>query len=205
MVLTIFLGILLYRIFTSSLSQETHAISRPTHPPRKNKGPRINDDITTAQVRVIDQDGEMQGVMEIADALALAADAGLDLVEVSPGAAPPVCKVLDFGKYKYEQQKKAAEARKKQKVVDVKEVKIRPATEKHDYEVKLRNARRFLEKGDKVKVTMRFRGREMAHQQIGLDLLLKLRDDVADVGKVDLAPKLEGRQMIMVLSSEISK
>lgn len=143
----------------------------------------------------------MLGVMSVDEALKLAEEAGLDLVEVSPHAAPPVCKILDYGKYKYEQQKKANEARKKQKVTDVKEVKIRPGIEKHDYEVKMRNARRFLEGGDKVKVTMRFRGREMAHQDIGLNLLKKMQEELADVGKTDLQPKLEGRQMIMVLSA----
>tara|TARA_Y100000590_G_scaffold406410_1_gene495641 strand:- start:62847 stop:63290 length:444 start_codon:yes stop_codon:yes gene_type:complete len=143
----------------------------------------------------------MIGVMSVPKAIELAEEAGLDLVEISPHAKPPVCKILDFGKYKYEQQKKASEARKKQKVTDVKEVKIRPGIEKHDYEVKMRNARRFLEGGDKVKVTMRFRGREMAHQDIGLNLLKKMQEELADVGKVDLQPKLEGRQMIMVLSA----
>jgi len=135
----------------------------------------------------------------------LAEEAGLDLVEVSPNAKPPVCKVLDFGKYKYEQQKKASEARKKQKTVDVKEVKIRPGIEEHDYNVKMRNARKFLGNGDKVKVTMRFRGREMAHQNIGFDLLKRMIEELADVGKVDLHPKMEGRQIIMVLSSEVDK
>lgn len=151
-------------------------------------------------MRVVGADGEMAGVMSVPQGIALAEEVGLDLVEVSPNAKPPVCKVLDYGKYKYEQQKKANEARKKQKTVDVKEVKIRPATEKHDYEVKMRNARRFLENGDKVKVTMRFRGREMAHQNIGLDLLKKMQKELSDVSKVDFHPKLEGRQMIMVLS-----
>ena len=152
----------------------------------------------------MDADGEMAGVMSVSEGVKLAEAAGLDLVEVSPNAKPPVCKVLDFGKYKYEQQKKASEARKRQKTVDVKEVKIRPGIEEHDYQVKLRNARKFLEKGDKVKVTMRFRGREMAHQQIGMDVLKRMIEEVSDVGKVDLAPKLEGRQMIMVLSAEQS-
>jgi len=147
----------------------------------------------------------MLGVMKTEDAIERAESVGLDLVEVSPGAKPPVCKILDYGKYKYEQQKKAAEARKKQKTVDVKEVKIRPTTEKHDYEVKMRNARRFLEGGDKVKVSMRFRGREMAHQNIGMDLLKKMQAELSDISKVDLHPKLEGRQMIMVLSAETSK
>lgn len=144
----------------------------------------------------------MQGVMSVPEALKLAEEAGLDLVEVSPNADPPVCKILDYGKYKYEQQKKAAEARKKQKTIDVKEVKIRPGIEDHDYQVKMRNARRFLEDGDKVKVTMRFRGREMAHQDIGMDLLNRMIEELADVGKVDLPPKMEGRQVIMVLSAD---
>lgn len=143
--------------------------------------------------------------MSVPDALKRAEEEGLDLVEVSPNATPPVCKILDYGKYKYEQQKKAAEARKNQKTVDVKEVKIRPGIEEHDYQVKLKNARKFLEKGDKVKVTMRFRGREMAHQDIGMDLLKRMIEEVSDVGKVDLQPKLEGRQMIMVLSAETAK
>ena len=173
-------------------------------PPRKDDGPRINDRITADEVRVVGADGEMQGVMSVPAAIALAEEAGLDLVEVSPNASPPVCKILDFGKYKYEQQKKASEARKKQKTVDVKEVKIRPGIEEHDYQVKMRNARKFLENGDKVKVTMRFRGREMAHQHIGMDLLKRMVEELSDVGKVDLEPKMEGRQMIMVLSSEVS-
>lgn len=147
----------------------------------------------------------MLGVFPTHTAIEKAEEAGLDLVEVSPNADPPVCKILDYGKYKYELQKKAAEARKKQKVIEVKEVKIRPGIEEHDYQVKMRNARRFLENGDKVKVTMRFRGREMAHQEIGLDLLKRMQDELADVSKVDLQPKLEGRQMIMVLSSEKSE
>lgn len=143
----------------------------------------------------------MEGVVGIAKAIEMAKAAGLDLVEVSPNAEPPVCKILDFGKYKFEQQKKASEARKKQKTVAVKEVKIRPGIEKHDYDVKMRNARKFLTNGDKVKVTMRFRGREMAHKEIGLDLLKKMIDELQDVGKVDLHPKMEGRQVIMVLSA----
>ena len=138
-------------------------------------------------------------MVNIREALAAAEAAELDLVEVSPNADPPVCKILDYGKYKYEQQKKASEARKKQKIVDIKEVKIRPGIEDHDYGVKMRNARRFLEEGDKVKVTMRFRGREMAHQQIGEDLLKRMKEELSDVGKVELEPKLEGRQIIMVI------
>lgn len=168
--------------------------------PRKDDGPRINEEINVDEVRLVGADGEMIGVVSIKEALVKAEESGLDLVEVSPQAKPPVCKILDYGKYKYEQQKKASEARKKQKVTDVKEVKIRPGIEKHDYDVKMRNARRFLEKGDKVKVTMRFRGREMAHQDIGLDVLKRMQEELQDIGKTDLQPKLEGRQMIMVLS-----
>ncbi len=176
-------------------------IRNPTMPRRPvSQGPRINDDITAAEVRVVDADGEMRGVMAIKDALKLADDAGLDLVEVSPDATPPVCKVLDYGKYKYEQQKKANEARKKQKVIAVKEIKIRPGTEKHDYEVKMRSARKFLGHGDKVKVSMRFRGREMAHKDIGLELLNRMIEELADISAVELQPKAEGRQMIMVLA-----
>ncbi len=138
--------------------------------------------------------------MPTADAIKIASEAGLDLVEVSPNAEPPVCKILDFGRYKYDMQKKASEARKKQKTADVKEVKIRPGIEKHDYDVKMRAARRFLGDGNKVKVTMRFRGREMAHQDIGFNLLKKMIEELSDIGKVDLYPKMEGRQVIMVLS-----
>jgi translation initiation factor IF-3 len=156
-------------------------------------------------VRLVGADGEMMGVVNLDEALRAAEDVGLDLVEVSPGAEPPVCKILDYGKYKYELQKKANEARKKQKTVDVKEVKIRPGIEKHDYDVKMRNARRFLEGGDKVKVTMRFRGREMAHQNLGMDVLNNMREELAEISKIELFPRLEGRQMIMVLAPEAKK
>jgi translation initiation factor IF-3 len=179
-------------------------INRPTNnpPPRKSNnddGPRVNEQITAREIRVVGADGEMLGVMSVSRALQHADEAGLDLVEISPNAEPPVCKILDYGKYKYEQQKKANEARKKQKTVDVKEVKIRPGIEEHDYNVKMKAARKFLEGGDKVKVTMRFRGREMAHQQIGMDLLKRLQTDLAEVSKVEFEPKLEGRQVMMVL------
>jgi len=142
----------------------------------------------------------MLGVMSPADAMEIAAEAELDLIEVSPNADPPVCKILDYGKFKYEQQKKKNEARKKQKVVDVKEVKLRPNIDTHDYDVKMRNAQRFLEHGDKVKVTLRFRGREMAHQDIGMNLLHRVKDDLEELSKVEAMPKMEGRQMIMVLA-----
>jgi translation initiation factor IF-3 len=131
--------------------------------------------------------------------MSMAEEAGLDLVEISPNATPPVCKIMDYGKYKYEQQKREAEARKKQKIIEVKEVKFRPNTDTHDYDVKMRNVLKFLEKGDKVKVTLRFRGREMAHQDLGRDLLNRVAEDVKEVGKVENMPKMEGRQMIMVI------
>ncbi len=142
----------------------------------------------------------MVGVVSLRDALIAAEDAGLDLVEVSPNADPPVCKILDYGKYKYEAQKKANEARKKQKIIEVKEIKLRPNIDEHDYEIKMKAMRRFLEEGDKVKVTMRFRGREMAHQDIGMAVLVKVREALDDLGKVEQMPKLEGKQMIMVLA-----
>ena len=131
--------------------------------------------------------------------LAMAQDAGLDLVEISPNANPPVCKIMDFGKFKYEQQKRESEARKKQKTIEVKEVKFRPNTDTHDYDVKMRNVIKFLEKGDKVKVTLRFRGREMAHQNLGRELLLRVAEDIKELGKVENMPKMEGRQMVMMI------
>lgn len=168
-------------------------------------GPRINNQIRSEKIRLVGADGEMIGVVTVREGIVLAEEAGLDLVEVSPNADPPVCKILDHGKYKYELQKKAAEARKKQKTIDTKEVKVRPGIEKHDYEVKLRNARRFLEEGDKVKFTMRFRGREMAHQQIGMDVLKRIKEELSDIGKVDMEPRFEGRQIMMVMSSNVAK
>ncbi len=167
--------------------------------PRKDRGPRRNSDITAPEVRLVDAEGEMQGIVTLAKAQEMADDSGLDLVEMSPNAEPPVCKILDYGKYKYEQQKKANEARKKQKTVEVKEVKLSPRIEKNDYDVKMRNATRFLNDGNKVKVTMRFRGREMAHQDIGRDIFTKIREELAELANVELEPKFEGRQMIMIL------
>ncbi len=172
--------------------------------PEKDKGPNINENITVNEVRLVDAEGQMVGVVDLQKALGMAEEAGLDLVEVSPNAEPPVCKILDYGKYKYEQQKKANEARKKQKTVEVKEVKLSPRIEKNDYDVKMRNAVRFLENGDKVKVTMRFRGREMAHQNIGWDLFKKVQEDLVEIASVELEPKFEGRQMIMIMSPRSS-
>ena len=171
----------------------------PATPPAKD-GPRINDEIRVPQVRLIDQHGEMQGVMSAREALIRAYDVGLDLVEISPNAVPPVCKILDYGKYKYEQQKKANEARKKQKVVEIKEIKVRPNIDDHDYDVKMRQMKSFISEGDKVKVTLRFRGREMAHQDLGVKVLDRIRTELAETTKVEQFPRLENRQMIMVLA-----
>jgi translation initiation factor IF-3 len=156
--------------------------------------------ITSPKVLLIGAAGEKMGTVDTDSALAMAEDEGLDLVEVSPNADPPVCKILDYGKLKYQEQKKASEARKRQKTVDVKEIKMRPNIDTHDYDVKMRNVVKFLEGGDKVKVTMRFRGREMAHQELGMDVLNRVRDDVEELSKVEAVPKMEGRQMIMVLA-----
>ena len=160
----------------------------------------MNEAIRAEAVRVVDSDGTVLGVFPTADAIALAGERGLDLVEVSPNSDPPVCKFLDYGKLKYESQKKKSEARKKQRTIDVKEVKLRPSINRHDYDVKMRSMRRFLGDGDKVKVTMRFRGREMAHQDLGLKVLFKVRDELETLAKVEQLPKMEGRQMIMVVS-----
>ena len=159
----------------------------------------MNDRIRVPEVRLIGAEGENLGVMPPAKAIDLAVAAGLDLVEISPTANPPVCKIMDFGKFKYDQQKREAEARKKQKIIEVKEIKFRPGTDVHDYEVKMRNVVKFLENGDKVKVTLRFRGREMAHQQLGLDLLNRVAAYVSEIGKVENMPKMEGRQMVMMI------
>ncbi|MEO0357758.1 MAG: translation initiation factor IF-3 [Pseudomonadota bacterium] len=168
-------------------------------PPQRDTGPRVNDRIRSAELRLIDENGENIGVVTPNRAMMMAEDAGLDLVEISPNANPPVCKIMDFGKFKYEQQKRESEARKKQKIIEVKEVKFRPNTDTHDYEVKMRNVTKFLTNGDKVKVTLRFRGREMAHQELGRDLLLRVAEDTKELGKVENMPKMEGRQMIMVI------
>ena len=165
------------------------------------EGPRINREIRgVPQVQLIDDEGKNLGVVSFFDALTMAEEAGLDLVEIAPQSQPPVCKILDFGRYKYQAQKKAAEARKNQKVVEIKEIKLRPNIDDHDYDVKMRQSRGFFEEGDKVKVTLRFRGREMAHQDLGLQVLARFRDDTADIAKVEADPRLEGKQMIMILA-----
>jgi translation initiation factor IF-3 len=166
----------------------------------RETGPRVNGRIRAPEIRLIGAEGENLGVLDPRRALELAEEAGLDLVEISPNATPPVCKIMDFGKYKYETQKREAEARKKQKIIEIKEIKFRPGTDKHDYDVKMRSVLKFLEEGDKVKVTLRFRGREMAHQELGLDLLNRVAADVQEVAKVENMPKLEGRQMVMMIA-----
>ncbi len=170
----------------------------PASPTRD--GPRVNEEIRVPQVRLIDHEGEMQGVMSARDALLRAYAVGLDLLEISPNADPPVCKILDFGKFKYEQQKKKNEAKKKQRVIEIKEVKVRPNIDENDYQVKLRSMKSFIEEGDKVKVTLRFRGREMAHQDIGVKVLERIRGDLEAATKVEQMPRMEMRQMVMVLS-----
>ena len=173
---------------------------RPVQQPVQKEGPRIIEEIRVREVQLIDKDGANLGVTDIQVALAKAVEAGLDLVEIAPNSAPPVCKILDVGKYKYQAQKKAAEARKKQHVVEIKEIKLRPMIDDHDYDVKMRSMKRFFEEGDKVKVTLRFRGREMAHQELGVQLLDRVKSDTQEIAKVEQDPKFEGRQMIMVLA-----
>ena len=168
--------------------------------PATRDGPRVNEDIRSPQVRLIDEEGEMQGVMTAREAIQRAYSVGLDLLEISPNADPPVVKILDFGKFKYEQQKKRNEAKKKQKVIEIKEIKVRPNIDENDYQVKMRAMKSFIEEGDKVKVTLRFRGREMAHQDIGIRVLERIRAELDPVTKVEQMPKMENRQMVMVLS-----
>ncbi len=163
-------------------------------------GPRVNEEIRSPQVRLIDESGEMAGVMTAREAQQRAYSAGLDLLEISPNAEPPVVKILDYGKFKYEQQKKRNEAKKKQKVIEIKEIKVRPNIDENDYQVKMRAMKSFIEEGDKVKVTLRFRGREMAHQDIGVKVLERIRTEMDPTSKVEQMPRMENRQMVMVLS-----
>ncbi|MDE2405481.1 MAG: translation initiation factor IF-3 [Sphingomonadales bacterium] len=168
-------------------------------PPVKS-GPRFNDMINVPRVRVIDDEGENLGIMYTREAIEKAAEVGLDLVEVSPNADPPVCKFLDVGKFRYEAQKKANQARKTQKTQEIKEIKMRPNIDDHDYDVKMRAMHKFIGEGDKVKVTLRFRGRELSHQQLGMNLLKRVQEDIAEIAKVESWPRMEGRQMLMVIS-----
>ena len=168
-------------------------------PPTKD-GPRINDEIRSPKVLLIDHNGEKQGIMPTSAAIEAAEEVGLDLVEVSPNSDPPVCKILDFGKFKFQEQKKKNEARKRQKVVEIKEIKLRPNIDIHDYDVKAKAMHRFFEEGDKVKVTLRFRGRELAHPELGMKLLQQVKADFEPVAKVEYEPRMEGKQMIMILA-----
>ncbi len=166
----------------------------------QNKANRLNEEITVPEIRLIGEEGEQVGVVSIRTALQMAEEAELDLVEIAPLAKPPVCRIMDYGKFKYQEAKKAHEAKLKQKQVQVKEVKLRPGTDENDYQIKLRNMTRFLEDGDKVKVTLRFRGREMAHQEFGMRQLERIKADLDALGQVEQMPKMEGRQMIMIIA-----
>ncbi len=183
-----------------SIPPRKPATNRNAPVPQREDEHKINHRIDSREVRLINAEGENIGVVPTRQALAMADEAGLDLVEISPDAKPPVAKILDYGKFRFQEQKRAAEARKKQKVIEIKEIKLRPMIDDHDYEVKMRAARRFFDEGDKVKVTLRFRGREMDHQDLGYKLLIRVKADIADVAKVELEPKPEGRQIIMILS-----
>jgi len=181
--------------------KELTIVRRPINaPPPAKDGPRINEEIRAYRVLLIDDAGEKQGEMPLSAALEAAQEAGLDLVEVAPNAQPPVVKIMDYGKYKFQEQKKKAEARKKAKAVEIKEIKVRPNIDDHDYDVKARMMERFFEEGDKVKVTLRFRGRELAHTHLGMDLLERLRDQFDPVAKVEQEPRFEGRQVVMVMA-----
>ncbi len=183
-----------------SLPPRRPSINRSAPPPQKEEAHKINHRIESRDVRLIDADGANVGVVPTRQAIAMAEEANLDLVEISPDAKPPVAKILDYGKFKFQEQKKAAEARKKQKVIEIKEIKLRPMIDDHDYDVKMKAAKRFFEEGDKVKVTLRFRGREMDHQDLGYKLLLRVKADMAEISKVEYEPRSEGRQIIMILS-----
>jgi translation initiation factor IF-3 len=172
---------------------------KSTAAPQK-EGPRINREIRARDVQLIDAEGKNHGAIPLPEALSRAEAVGLDLVEIAPNSEPPVCKILDYGKFRFLEQKKAAEARKKQKIVEVKEIKLRPGIDEHDYDVKMKSVQRFFEEGDKVKVTLRFRGREIAHQDIGYRLMTRVKAETAHIAKVELEPSMEGRQMIMVLA-----
>ena len=180
--------------------EATIATENTNAPVRENDGPRINREIKAKEVRLINYNGENAGVVSLAEALKIAQEVGLDLIEISPQVTPPVCKVLDYGKYKYEMQKKKNEAKKNQKVVSIKELKLRPMIDTHDYEVKVKQAKKFLAQGDKVKFTMRYKGREMSANDMGKEILNKLLEDLDGLCKVDSAPKMEGKQMFMIVS-----
>ena len=185
----------------NSSQGESHIVRRPmAAPPPSKDGPRVNDEIRAPRVLLIDENGEKQGEMPLNAALEAATEAGLDLVEVAPQGVPPVCKIMDYGKFRFEEQKKKAAARKNAKAVEIKEIKVRPGIDDHDYEVKLRAIERFFEEGDKVKVTLRFRGRELAHTHLGMEVLQRMRQHFEDRAKVEQEPRFEGRQVVMVMA-----
>jgi len=165
----------------------------------KDKGPKSNNRINSPEVQVIASNGENLGILNTNEAIMMAKEEGLDLIEIAPNAKPPVCKIIDMGKYKYDAQKKANKAKKKQKKIELKEIKLRPVTETHDYQFKIKNAQKFISKGDKVKFTIRFKGRELQHSHLGNELMNKIKEDMQDIGKVELHPKFDGKQMIMVI------
>ena len=165
----------------------------------KDRGPKSNNRINSPEVQVIASNGENLGILNTNEAIAMAKEEGLDLIEIAPNAKPPVCKIIDMGKYKYDIQKKANKAKKKQKKIELKEIKLRPVTETHDYQFKIKNAQKFISKGDKVKFTIRFKGRELQHSHLGNELMNKIKEDMQDIGKVELHPKFDGKQMIMVI------
>tara|TARA_E500000331_G_scaffold51854_1_gene45168 strand:- start:577 stop:1122 length:546 start_codon:yes stop_codon:yes gene_type:complete len=165
----------------------------------KDKGPRSNNRIISPEVQVIASNGDNLGILNTNEAIAMAKEEGLDLIEIAPNAKPPVCKIIDMGKYKYDAQKKANKAKKKQKKIELKEIKLRPVTETHDYQFKIKNAQKFISKGDKVKFTIRFKGRELQHSHLGHELMTKIKEDMKEIGKVELDPKFDGKQMIMVI------
>lgn len=185
-----------------SLPPRRPSINRNAPVPQKDEAHKINNRIDAREVRLIGADGANVGVVPTRQAMIMAEEAGLDLVEISPDAMPPVAKILDYGKFRFQEQKKAAEARKKQKVIELKEIKLRPMIDDHDFDTKMKAARRFFEEGDKVKFTLRFRGREMDHQDLGYKLLIRVREGMTDVSKVELDPKPEGRQITMILAAK---
>ena len=185
-----------------SLPQRRPSTNRNAPPPQREDEHKINNRIEAREVRLIGADGANVGVVPTRQAMIMADEAGLDLVEISPDANPPVAKILDYGKFRFQEQKKAAEARKKQKIVELKEIKLRPMIDDHDFDTKMKASRRFFDEGDKVKFTLRFRGREMDHQDLGYKLLLRVKADMADIAKVELEPKPEGRQIIMILAAK---
>lgn len=187
-------------VFVGHVPGRSYIARLPQNVTPSRDGPRVNTEISVPRVRLVDERGEMIGVVTRSEALQRATDAGLDLVEVAANADPPVVKILDYGKFKYEEQKRKNEARKKQKVIEVKEIKLRPGIDDHDYDVKMRSMLKFIEEGDKVKVTMRFRGRELAHQELGMNVLMRVKDDLDKIAKVEQFPRMEGRQMTMVMS-----